>query len=173
MQSQNSFFLSLVIWVFIGSVIGYFVYSQNESRVDWPVAFSSKNDFEPIQLYPTDARITRDWSQVGGDYPGRDAREYRFAVWLDVDYTYSGTRHSSSVKYAHRMSSCGAESNAHWAMQSANWPIEAYVNKHDPQILTTSLYYADRAMDIYIKNFIIGGFALAWLFSPLYLAFKK
>ena len=80
MQHQNHFAIGLLIWLVSGGFVGYLVHVQNESRVDWPVGFSSKEDFVPVHLHPTHADITRDWTRWGG---GRRPLDFLPALPLD------------------------------------------------------------------------------------------
>lgn len=171
-QAERGWGMGILIWLIIGGVIGWFAYGAIQAREDWPVAFSRASDFVPVHAVPLSAEVRRDWSRFGGEHHGRTRQEYRHAVWLDVTYQFDGRTYTSPVKYRCRMSRCGAEGNAHYAMQQRNWPLEVLVSRLDPSIVTTSTYHADRADEVYLRVGMISLIGLVWLFTPVCMLVK-
>lgn len=167
-NGYRSFWLSMFIWLALGGLLGYFVYETIMARVDWPVAFSAESDFVPVLVYPVDAQVTRDWSRFGGQ-SFRDETEQIYAVWLTVMYKTQEQIKQGRVKYAGRMSWCGANGNAQWAMQPENHPLQILMSSKDPSILTSSTSQANRESEVIMRVAVISAITLVWLGSPFYL----
>lgn len=170
-QVRQQMWFGLVLWLALGAGLGYFLFETYQARVDWPVAFSHPDDFVPVSAYPVDAEVTWDWSQFGGELR-RSNLETRYAVWLTVVYDVDGQSRQGRVKYASRMSLCGAQRNAQWAMAEGNAPVDLLMNVTDPSILTSSTYQAGRTSDVVSRLVIMGLVSVAWLVSPFYMRRK-